>query len=180
MSGTDQWLDTFDTYHFDTNTWSRTTSLPDIVTGAYPKGRSAFGCAQCEHHVIIGGGRHYDMVQTEALDDVWILDLMTLRWQLLSLRLPMELFFHTLCINRAGTLYLFGGVKDDKRQGVLYEAQLYETTLAERSWRVFLQHTRYLQTLKPMDLLAHGVPALYVQRLPKFELKQQGLSCAPS
>ena len=179
LGGTHQLLDKFDTYNIDTNSWTVTSTLPDLNTHRYPLGRAAFGCTQYEHYLIIGGGRNYSAVHSQALDDVWILDLVTSRWRCLPLRLPMTFFFHTLTVSATGTLYLFGGVNDDRRYGVLYEAPLCMQKLAELCWKTFTKHVRNLHKLKRTDLLARGVPREYVNRLPSVEL-HRGLSCSPS
>ena len=176
-------LKTLHCYNFETNTWNLEETFADKQSLEYPKGRAAFGCVQRDNLVFISGGRHYDETASEALDDLWSLDLNRMQWSQMSLRLPRPLYFHSMALSPIGDVYVFGGVFNDERMGDLYQATLFFPSLAELCWKAYKRTLSGTGKLRPMDLVQRGVPHQFVKRLFNFETKNTKrafFKCDPS
>ena len=170
-------------YCFESHTWAIEGTLADRESFEYPKGRAAFGCVQKDNLIFISGGRHYDVNESEALDDVWSLDLISMRWSQLQLRLPRPLYFHSMALSPNGDVYVFGGVHNDVRIGDLFQASLFLPNLAELCWKVYVRSLNYTNKLQASDLVKRGVPQQFVKRLPNIAFrntKRSFFKCDPS
>lgn len=167
-------LDKIYAYSFAENHWYALQTVPDSVHG-YPLARCSFGCAQEGNNVYISGGRHYNAevdVEHRSLSDVWHLQLDTLQWTQLQMKLPDPLYFHSAIISPSRHMYVFGGVhKDGFRAPFLYKIRLPHSLpkLSELCWEKVCTISRVQKKLTPSNLTDMGVPWTFIDRVHMSE-----------
>lgn len=100
--------------------WEHRTTLPDPTEPApgIPLARRCHGCVLLEQEdlnqhpfvFIIGGIGGQS--GSQAYDNVWKLDLVTLNWHKMKKTfLPYQMYFHSTALTPSGCLYSFGGIE---------------------------------------------------------------------
>ncbi|ELU05503.1 hypothetical protein CAPTEDRAFT_184186 [Capitella teleta] len=160
-------LDCVHVYCIDHNYWALEETMPDENNG-FPKSRKYFGCAQRDNIVIICGGEH---PKSEALDDLWTLDLNQLQWRRLNCSLPKPIYFHRVALTPSGKLYIYGGiVGDSERTSKLLSVQIFFPKLSELSWERLTEHFHSLHQRTRSELQMLGIPPSFLHRLERPKL----------
>ncbi len=173
IGGGGQWesktLEVLHAYDLDQDYWHVWKCEGDTQHG-YPVSRSSFACELLQDNLCVFGGRHYTKNQGEwGLNSCWMLNLVTLRWQRMQLTLPLDLTFLTSCVDPAGHVYVFGGIRvDKKRSNALFRVRLYVPKLRELCWervtasmkQAWKLSKKHITTLRSL-----GVPEIFTDRL---------------
>lgn len=144
--------------------WSVACTHPDRNSNCFPAARRCHSAVQIDNCVYICGG--YD--GTQIFDDLWEIDLKTLRWRCLPARLPLPVYFHAAAVTRHGYMVIYGGVTkiDTKRTSEVFGIWLRIPPLRELAWRhITKSSSSKISSLPPARLHEMGIPADLTQRL---------------
>lgn len=140
--------------------WSYIQSVHDDAKG-YPLSRKYHGCIHYKDDVYISGGMH----PTAILKDIWKFSLKTHKWTYLG-DMPEKLYFHGSAVSPGGSMYLFGGVKeDDNRTNILFQMRLEVPPLQELIWEFICHCNSHLDLVDPNELRSLGIPKEFINRL---------------
>jgi hypothetical protein len=162
------------TYNIEANCWQNTETYPDPCIpepGGYPESRKCHSCVQITSSegievVITGGydGRRY-------FTDIWKLNLRTLTWKKFQkTALSQPLFFHDASSHPDGSMYIFGGIKQEDgntvRTNNIYKMYVTIPKLSVIAWEGLLHYyLNRLRNLTKHQLLELGIPNIFVDRL---------------
>ncbi|KAK5640434.1 hypothetical protein RI129_011245 [Pyrocoelia pectoralis] len=133
-------------FNIKTKKWQKMASIGDPrATPNYPDARRCHGIVQVKTdndiHVFVLGGYQ---TNEQAFNDLWRLELSTLRWTLITKNmLPKAPYFHSVALTREGKLYVFGGMEGGrvlKRNNKLFSAWIRIPPLAEIAWEALLHY----------------------------------------
>lgn len=158
-------FETIPAYNTETKLWETCPSSNCPTTGTFPPPRKFHAAVQHGNYAYLCGGFDGNIM----FDDIWRLDLSTLRWTKLSQRLPRPIYFHSATVTPAGCMYVFGGVTSemgDRRSNEIYKMWLNVPSLQEITWDAI---TNGFHTI----LRRHGHDQEYLRRSgfhipPKF------------
>ncbi|KII65244.1 Kelch domain-containing protein 10 [Thelohanellus kitauei] len=86
--------------------WTTVDTFSD--NGEYPCDRTNFSITFSDIYGYLSGGVSEGQ---KKLDDIWCLNLLSLRWQRLDVKLQAGIMLHRSAIHANSTLYVFGGVE---------------------------------------------------------------------
>ncbi|XP_044584890.1 kelch domain-containing protein 10 homolog isoform X2 [Cotesia glomerata] len=135
----------------------------------FPTAREDFGVTQYTHpnsgeiNVIISGGT---VDHNDAFDDVWQLNLTSLKWTCLEkfgTALPHSVDSHSMSVSPTGKLFTFGGfIADEKAHGscssTLHSAWLTIPKLTEICWEALFFYYPDLKSMTDKEINALGIP----------------------
>lgn len=135
----------------------------------YPRPRRCHGAVQIETdngiQVFIIGGYDGHLV----FDDLWRLELSTLRWTLIKpCKLPRSIYFHSAAVSPAGKLHIFGGIyggSEISRSNDIMSLWLQVPRLSEMCWEALLHYHPHIINLSKVKLINLGIPERFVKRL---------------
>ncbi|XP_033648079.1 kelch domain-containing protein 10-like isoform X2 [Asterias rubens] len=155
-------LDKIHVFDLETREWQLMVSIEDPQHG-YPESRRCHGCAQLNNEGYITGGYGGKKI----FDDIWRINLDTLQWTQLDIRLPKPVYFHSSAITPSGCLYYHGGVVSptgDERSDSLIRIWLKIPSLLKMCWEKTLSLIPDLHSLPQRELLELGIPGHLLAR----------------
>ena len=105
--------------------------------------------------------------------DTWQLDLSTMQWARLKMKLPLPVFFHAMTVTDEGKMVMFGGVdRHDVRTNRVFTAWLSVPSLRSMAWEAVCHYQPSIATLPHTTLLEEGVPKECVEMLGSYTTSQ--------
>ena len=138
-------------------------------SGGYLAARKCLSSVQIGKHVwVFGGydGYHGYGYGYHVFGDAWQLDLSTMQWARLKMKLPLPVFFHAMTVSEEGKMVMFGGVtRHNTRTNRVFSAWLTVPSLRSMAWEAVCHNKPNIVTLPYTTLLEDGVPKECVEML---------------
>lgn len=154
-----------------THTWHRvpTQCDPDVRDRNSPRGfpapRRCHSLVHLDDDVFIYGGYNGE----EIFTDVWKLNLNSMQWKRIILRVPMPTYFHSAALTPSGCMYVYGGVnhiRENVRTAHICKMWLKIPQLKEICWEAILFYwPKMPYTHSRFALLEAGVPSSFLDRI---------------
>lgn len=172
-------LDVLPAFSLELNKWEhiKTFSDPLAPVPGYPSPRKCHSCVQYtiddgDVEVVITGGYFED---TQFFNDIWKLNLRTLRWQLFqTARLPYPVYFHDAATSGNGLMYVFGGIEvrdadmtTTTRTNEMYKIWTSLPKLSEICWEAMLRYHPTLPAWGREKICEMGVPQKFADRVDR-------------
>lgn len=155
-------LDAVHVFNIKVYEWKRRMTKADPEHG-FPGRRRCHGCCQLGKNGYITGG----FSGRRIYDDVWKLNIETLEWTKLKIKLPEPVYFHASAITPDGCLYYHGGVlthNGTARTDKLNFIWVAVPSLVTIAWRNILKINPSVRKLSNETLQSLGIPLHIVKR----------------
>lgn len=142
---------------FYTRTKADQQATIDNSDDGFPEARRCHSTVQIGNQVWIFGG--YD--GEDVFGDAWQLDLISMRWTRLRMKLPIPVYFHAMTVSDEGKMIMFGGVDDienNTRTNRAFSAWLKVPSLRSMAWEAVCHYQPDLSSLPSTFLLEEGIP----------------------
>ncbi|XP_057321967.1 kelch domain-containing protein 10 homolog isoform X1 [Microplitis mediator] len=165
------YLDEISAFDLEKRCWKIVNTLGDENhMPHYPSQRKDFGLTSYtdpdsgEVNVIISGGKDYEYRDT--LDDVWRLNLTSLKWSCLQrfgAVLPHHVENHSMTVSPAGKLFTFGGhisinMEDGTCSSTLHSTWLRIPKLEDICWEAVFHYYPDLKSMTDKEIMSLGLP----------------------
>ncbi|CAG7822338.1 unnamed protein product [Allacma fusca] len=153
------------TFDVKTREWNSVNTIGDpIGKRRFPPARKCQGAVQRGNDVFICGGYNSRYIFT----DLWKLNLSTLQWTRMPVKLPIPVYFHSTALTPAGCMLMFGGVtnvKSNTRTNKVFKIWLTTPSLKEMCWEAVLHYQPDLKFKSRQAVLEDGIPKDLVDRI---------------
>ena len=134
----------------------------------YPKARMGHSSVQIGKHVWVFGG--YDVYGYQVFGDIWQLDMSTMQWTRLKMKLPLPVYSHAMTVTDEGKMVMFGGVNRGVEghttiRDEVFSAWLTIPSLRSMAWEAVCHYQPSIATLPHTTLLEKGVSKEFVKML---------------
>lgn len=155
-------------FNVENRRWNKLKTINDSKNGV-PQPRRCHGAVQIstdnDIHVFISGG--YDGLT--VFDDIWKLELSTLRWTLIeTCTLALPSYFHSSAVTPEGKMYIFGGIyatEEIERSNDIHSMWVCIPKLSEMCWEALLHYNPDIVHAPREKLINLGLLRNYIQRL---------------
>lgn len=100
---------------------------------------------------------------------IWRINLNTLKWEKLRIKMPILTYFHASCMSQSGQVWLHGGVthKQNREDRVndLFTIKLRIQRLSDICWEKLLDSYPKLIDIDHTTLKSIGLPLNYIDRI---------------
>lgn len=146
----------------DSGLWDMRRCLGDVIHG-YPAARRCHSCVQLKDEAFICAGYNGQ----DIFDDLWVINLVTLKWTCLPATVPNPIYFHSASVTENGLMLIHGGVVqiDTTRSSKVYAVWLKVPPLKELCWQSILASVSDINLVSNEYLLDIGIPPDLVERV---------------
>ena len=121
---------------------------------------------QLGKYVWVFGG--YD--DDQEFEDTWQLDMSSMQWTRLKMKLPMKFYYHAMTVTDEGKMVMFGGVAGEDEDHDMYTDRVFSAwltipSLRSMAWEAVCHYQPSIATLPLATLLEEGVPKECVKML---------------
>ena len=166
-------------FSLSSHTWKRYHTQPDVtipmdegIADLYPPARKCHSVVQDGCFAYVIGGYH----ENNIFDDIWRLDLSTMRWTIMPCRLAKKVYFHSSVIYD-GEIITFGGVHDkvmvdaddniteEVRINAIQTCHVRICSLQKICWKAINYYCQDLVKQSDDVLMEEGIPVNLIQQL---------------
>ena len=146
--------------------------MDEGIADLYPPARKCHSVVQDGCFAYVIGGYH----ENNIFDDIWRLDLSTMRWTIMPCRLAKKVYFHSSVIYD-GEIITFGGVHDkvivdaddniteEVRINAIQTCHVRICSLQQICWRAINYYCQDLVKQSDDVLMEEGIPVNLIQQL---------------
>lgn len=155
--------------------WEEYSTQRDPIYG-YPQPRKFHSAVTYNGQTFICGGIG---LEGAVFDDIWRLDLGTLRWSKMRSSLPIGLFFHSAAVTPAGCMYVFGGVtthRGSHRTNRMYKMWITVPKLKDLAWEAIYSKSFRMLDGASRKTMSSGwyLPPSFVDRVRLHQSDESG------